>query len=117
MDKSEALFKYIEKIHLQWEQLQYICELEETKRNYVLGQLQEDDPVKEVFKVLGPDRCKANGYVISKIKEELGVVTFDMTELNDRIYQTFKEGVSYLKSDVKTILQTIFDDCGYKKKS
>lgn len=117
LDKSEALFKYIEEIPSQWERLQYICGLEETKRNYVLDQLQEVDPVKEVFLAAGPERCKANGYSISKIKNELGLSIFNMDELDSKIYSEFHEGDCWLKANIKDSLQKIFDDCSYQRKA
>lgn len=104
-----------------WKRLQLICEFYfefgPSRTQTLLDQLQEVDPVKEVFLAAGPERCKANGYSISKIKNELGLSIFNMDELDSKIYSEFHEGDCWLKANIKDSLQKIFDDCGYQRKA
>ena len=71
----------------------------------------------EYYCVLGPEKCKAQGYNTSRLKKDLGVITFSTEILTTEIYKEFKENQRISSIDAKEKLQKIYDLVGYSKKA
>ena len=101
-----------------FKRLQILCEFfwqfGKDKTDILLDQVRNDDPVKEVFMSLSPDRCRANGYKLSDCRKELGLIIFDRTSMTRKIYQVFQEGQKLEKSYIKVTLQGVYEEFGYK---
>ena len=66
---------------------------------------------------LGPDRCRANGYNITKIRKELEDINLKdiKANLKSKILSEFKVGGRYLMSDIKEKLGVIYSSLSYTK--
>ena len=71
----------------------------------------------EYYCVLGPEKCKAQGYNTSRLKKDLGVITFSTEILTTEIYKEFKENQRISNAEIKQKLQKIYDLVGYSKKA
>ena len=83
--------------------------------NIVLGQISDDDEVKSCYLALGPQRLKALGYNITRIKQALGIVIFSDELLYDSIYSSFNENEKYTLADLKMRLENIYKSINYQK--
>ena len=112
---SEFMNVYFKKTTI-FEKLKLLCEsgLSQDALNIFLSQLQDGDDVKSYYTVLGPDRLKALSYSTSKIKKELGIVTFSPELLRSEIYSNFKEGEKYTLANLKNKLSLIYSSINYK---
>ena len=98
-----------------YEKLKSLCEygLSEDTIKIVLGQIPDDDEIKSYYS-LGPQRLKALGYSTTKIKRELGIVTFSWELLRQEIYSSFREGEKYTLSSLKLKLRDIYISINYQ---
>ena len=65
---------------------------------------------------LGPERCRANGYHLTEIKNEFeSTYLKDLDNLKSKILSEFKVGERYLKSDIKEKLRGIYTSESYTK--
>ena len=65
---------------------------------------------------LGPDRCRANGYHLTEIKNEFeSTYLKDLDSLKSKILSEFKVGGRYLRSDIKEKLKNIYKSESYSK--
>jgi hypothetical protein len=65
---------------------------------------------------LGPERCRANGYHLTEIKNEFEATYLkDLNNLKSKILSEFKVGERYLKSDIKEKLREIYTSESYSK--
>ena len=98
-----------------YEKLKSLCEygLSEDTVKIVLGQIPDDDEIKSYYS-LGPQRLKALGYSTTKIKRELGIVTFSWELLRQEIYSSFREGEKYTLSSLKLKLRDIYSSINYQ---
>ena len=66
---------------------------------------------------LGPDRCRANGYNITKIRKELESTYLKdiKANLKSKILSEFEVGKRYLKSDIKEKLGVTYSSLSYTK--
>ena len=70
---------------------------------------------KVYYIVLGPERCKALNYEVTKISKEFSDMQFDKSQLEDEIYKTFTIGERYTKSRIKETLKNLYKFLGYNK--
>ena len=98
-----------------YEKLKLLCEygLSEDAMKIVLGQISDSDEIKSYYIALKPQRLKALGYNITKIRKELGIVVFSPDLLKESIYSEFKEGEKYTLSDLKLKLGDIYSSINY----
>ena len=98
------------------EKLRLLCEygLSSDSIRIFLSQIADSDEVKSYYLALGPQRLKALGYNVTRIKKELGIVTFSYELLLDSIYSEFKEGDKYILSGLKNKLSYIYSSINYK---
>lgn len=99
-----------------YEKLKLLCEygLSEDAMKIVLGQISDSDEIKSYYTALKPQRLKALGYNITKIRKELGIVVFSIDLLKESIYSDFKEGEKYTLSDLKLKLGDIYSSINYQ---
>ena len=110
---SKFFEKYDEIKYIQ-DKLRFICETKLSEPARVRIENSVDNLVKN-YLALGKNRLKACGYKVEKLKNELDSRTFDLTELSNRIYNTFKIGEKYTKDFIKITLKEIYDEVSYKK--
>ena len=79
----------------------------------VLQQIIDSDEVKSYYLALSPQKLKALSYNSSRIKKELGIVTFSPELLNNTIHQNFNPGEKYSLSDLKTKLGDLYSSISY----
>jgi len=98
--------------------LQFICELHFSKnpnlQNF-LDILPNDDYAKSYYYRLGPDRCRAKGYIINDVRQEISVKEFDQKLLREEVYKHFHEGDKKTREEIKTILASIYSSLGYQR--
>ena len=72
----------------------------------------------DYYKLLGPDRIRANSYQESKIKQEWLKIhsgEFVNDKMVEEIYKTFSVGNKYSKSYIKETLKNIYSTYNYQK--
>lgn len=108
IDRFEEMKSFPEKMKL-------LCEssLSDIEIGWILDQI----PIqyKNYYETLGPDRLKACGYNVTRIKKEYDSSQVDVSDLSGKIYSIFLVGEKYLRSDVKAKLGEIYSDLGYSK--
>ena len=70
---------------------------------------------KVYYIALGPERCKALNYEVTKISKEFSDMQFDKSQLEDEIYKTFTIGEHYTKAGIKETLKNLYKFLGYNK--
>ena len=70
---------------------------------------------KVYYIVLGPERCKALNYEVTKISKEFSDMQFDKSQLRDEICNIFEVGKRYTNSEVKETLKNLYTSFGYNK--
>ena len=103
------------------EKIKYICKLNmsQTELSYVLDQVPKK--CRELYQVLGPDRCRALGYKIERMYPELercrltGSIGSKLDDIREEIYKVFQEGECYSYQDIKSTLGGIYSAVGYSK--
>lgn len=80
----------------------------------VLSQIHTD--YSKYYMSLGPERCKAQGYNVTRISKEYNdAFSVNRDNLAEEIYNTFQVGEAYSRSDVKEKLSDIFQRCNVNK--
>ena len=113
---SEFIKLYFSKT-TKFEKIKLLCEygLSENAIKVVLAQIPDNDEVKSYYTVLNPEKLRALGYNITKIKKALGIVIFSDELLLDSIYSEFKEGEKIGLSKIKITLNLLYKSIGYNK--
>ena len=99
-----------------YEKLKLLCEygLSNETMQIVLGQISDSDEIKSYYLALGSQRLYSLGYNVTKIKRELGIVTFSQELLVDEIYSNFKESEKYTLASLKIKLNNIYSSINYQ---
>ena len=100
-----------------YNKLKFLCEydLSDEAKEIIIGQIPDNDEIKSYYTTLGPIRLYELGYNVSRIKKELGILTFNPMNLINIIYSHFKIGDKILISEIKNMLTNLYDLIGYKK--
>ena len=100
----------------RYDKLRCLCEYGLSKEaiNIILGQISDSDEIKSYYTSLGPQKLKALGYNITRIKKALGIVVFSDELLIDSIYSNFKEGYKFSLVDIKTKLTSLYSSINYQ---
>lgn len=97
--------------------MKFLCEAElsDLEINVILDQVPLQ--YKNYFLGLGPDRCRALGYNVTKISKELSdvIIEQDLSSLSDKIFKRFAIGGKYSKAEIKTALGEIYSEVGYNR--
>jgi hypothetical protein len=110
----KTFFEKYKLLKTELERLKFICkaQLSEQARSVIENLV--DDRIKS-FLTLGPERLRGLSYNITKINKELGIITFDRSNLKNAILREFNVGDKLSKGDIKTKLQSLYINLGYKK--
>ena len=100
-----------------YDKLKLLCEygLSQDAIQIVLGQINDSDEIKSYYTSLNPERLKALGYNVTRIKRELGIVIFSQNILESNIYSKFKEGDKIPLFEIKQKLDNIYKSINYDK--
>ena len=100
-----------------YDKLKLLCEygLSQDAINIVLGQISDSDEIKSYYLSITPERLKALGYNVTRIKRELGIVIFSQDILESNIYSKFKEGDKIPLFEIKQKLDNIYKSINYDK--
>lgn len=100
-----------------YEKLKLFCELDLSDKalETILSQIPDSDEVKSYYTTLGPKRLYELGYNVSRIKRELGIVTFSPELLINTIYSNFHTGDKMLLSEYKQKLSDLYKSINYNK--
>ena len=113
----EEFFEGYEAQESRLYKLKYLCEYcERVGNTSILSQIQEKR-FDEYINVLGLDVCKAVWYKPAELDRRLSVLSFDTDLLDSKILTEFKVGESYVNTQIKTRLNEIYDEVGYKIKA
>ena len=98
-----------------YDKLKLLCEygLSSDAIDIVLGQINDSDEIKSYYTSLNPDRLKTLGYNVTRIKKELGIVTFSQELLEAKIYSEFKVGDKLTLSNIKDRLDYLYSSISY----
>ena len=98
-----------------YDKLKMLCEYPVSREviDLVLHQIADSDEIKSYYLALSPQKLKALSYNSSRIKKELGIVTFSPELLNNTIHQNFNPGEKYSLSDLKTKLGNLYSNINY----
>ena len=99
-----------------YEKLRLLCEgkISQEAMEIILSQISDSDEVKSYYTTLGPQRLYSLGYNVTRIKKELGIITFSQDLLVQEIYSNFKEGEKYTLSSLKNKLSSIYSSINYQ---
>ena len=113
----EEFFRGYEAQSSRQYKFKYLCEYcERVGNTSILNQIQEKR-FDEYINVLGLDVCKAVWYKTSELDRRLSVMSFDTDLLNSKILSEFNVGESYSNTQIKTRLNEIYSEVGYKIKA
>ena len=122
-DIVKKVLKYVIKRDDFYYVMKFICEniyfnenekVSEDDKELILSELPLD--YSKYLTTLGPDRCKANGYHITRIMKEFDTkYKTNFANLKSKILSEFKVGEKYLKSDIKEKLGIIYSSLSYTK--
>ena len=113
----EEFFRGYEEQGSRLYKLKYLCEYcERVGNTSILNQIHEKR-FGEYINVLGLDVCKAVWYKTSELDRRLSVMSFDTDLLDSKILSEFKVGESYANTQIKTRLNEIYNEIGYKIKA
>ena len=97
--------------------LKYLCEYcERVGNTSILNQIHEKR-FDEYINVLGLDVCKSVWYKPAELDRRLSVMSFDTDLLDSKILSEFNVGESYPNTQIKTRLNEIYKEVGYKIKA
>ena len=116
MEVSNFLFEYESKKTL-YDKLRLLCELNLSKQalDIILAQIPDSDEIKSYYTILGPQRLYELGYNTTRIKKELGIITFSPELLRASIYHEFKVGDRLTLLEIKDKLTVIYNSINYTK--
>ena len=113
----EEFFRGYEAQSTRLYKLKYLCDYcERVGNTSILNQIQEKR-FGEYINVLGLDVCKAVWYKPAELDRRLSVLSFDTDLLDSKILSEFKVGESYPNTQIKTRLNEIYNEVGYKIKA
>jgi hypothetical protein len=114
---TEDLNKYINIIYSfsnPVEKYKYLCSLTESTVLSILPHLPSS--FQNYYSVLGPERIRALGYNVTKMRLEYeGVMGNQEIDIRPIIASVFVVGNEYTKAEIKKKLKEIYDSAGYTK--
>ena len=121
-DEVEQKVEEFNSIKAVRDRLKFMIEYSKTASKENLGNFLELIPgkYKDYYDIVGPDIITACSYVESEIKKKWRETLSNgeiKDEVTDKIYRTFIVGQRYTKSDIKDVLNNLYEKLGYKKKA
>ena len=116
-NRTKWIFKKLSLERSIHSRLKFLCEkdMDDNTRNSVLRNMPDTDKVKHFYMKLGPDRCKANCYSVTRMTSEICDNSFSILEISKEIYKHFKVGDKVLLLEAKDIIRSIYLGLGYNK--
>ena len=122
-DETANIIENIDNLDKFWEKLRYIYSLDmsEDLAKRVFDNLLDTNLAKYYYSISKEVASKL-GYSKKAMDKEYNRLnsissTIDLENLSEEIYNNFTEGNKYLRSNIKSILQEIYDKLGYSKKA
>ena len=118
-DTADNVNKFIDRFNNDFavfrDKMKFLClaDLTDDERKLVLERIPYT--YSNYYIALGPDRCKALNYEVTKISKEFSDMQFDKSQLEDEIYKTFTIGERYTKAGIKDTLKNLYKFLGYNK--
>ena len=111
---SSVLYEFEQKT-TYYDKMKLLCNTNLSKEalELILAQISEEDDIKSHFLALGPEKIKALGYNMTKIRRELGIVIFNKELLINTILSKFSVGNKIPNSDIKDALGNLYTSIGY----
>ena len=99
------------------DKLKLLCEydISNNAKDIILSQISDSDEIKSYYLALPKEKLRALSYNSTKIKKELGIVTFSQELLKECIFREFHVGDKLLLSDIKSRLSTLYKSINYNK--
>ena len=114
-DMYTDFFREYESIKDRGQRLKYVCEYYFNGGDIQpLLDLLPDKRFKEYLTILGPEKCKARGYRISRINDFLDVNSFSDEVLIRELYSTFEVGKTYSNSVAKSMMSEAYKRIDYR---
>ena len=100
-----------------YDKLKLLCEFDmsDQAKEVVLSQIPDSDEIKSYYTALSPEKLKALSYNSTRIKKELGILTFSPELLINSIYDNFQSGKRMSLVDIKAKLTEIYQKINYEK--
>lgn len=98
-----------------YDKMKLLCNTNLSKEalELILAQISEEDDIKSHFLALGPEKIKALGYNMTKVRRELGIVIFSKELLINTIFINFKIGDRMINSKIKEKLKSLYTSISY----
>lgn len=111
---SSVLYEF-ERKTTYYDKMKLLCNTNLSKEalELILAQISEEDDIKSHFLALGPEKIKALGYNITKIRRELGIVIFNKELLINTIFTNFNVGDKLNQIDIKQKLFDLYTSISY----
>lgn len=111
---SSVLYEF-ERKTTYYDKMKLLCNTNLSKEalELILAQISEEDDIKSHFLALGPEKIKALGYNMTKIRRELGIVIFNKELLINTIFTNFKIGDRMINSKIKEKLKSLYTSISY----
>ena len=110
LDTFNVMTNYIKK-------MEYVCSYGNDKTDEEFNLFLNSIPksFKNYYTVLGPAKCKAHKYQQASMEKEYQrLLNNQGVSLEDRIYDTFHAGDRLKRTDIKTMLEKIYQDSGFQ---
>ena len=111
---SSVLYEF-ERKTTYYDKMKLLCNTNLSKEalELILAQISEEDDIKSHFLALGPEKIKALGYNMTKIRRELGIVIFNKELLINTIFTNFNVGDKLNQIDIKQKLFDLYTSISY----
>lgn len=111
---SSVLYEFEQKTTC-YDKMKLLCNTNLSKEalELILAQISEEDDIKSHFLALGPEKIKALGYNMTKVRRELGIVIFSKELLINTIFINFKIGDRMINSKIKEKLKSLYTSISY----
>lgn len=111
---SSVLYEF-ERKTTYYDKMKLLCNTNLSKEalELILAQISEEDDIKSHFLALGPEKIKALGYNMTKVRRELGIVIFSKELLINTIFINFKIGDRMINSKIKEKLKSLYTSISY----
>ena len=111
---SSVLYEFEQKT-TYYDKMKLLCNTNLSKEalDLILAQISEEDDIKSHFLALGPEKIKALGYNMTKIRRELGIVIFNKELLINTIFTNFNVGDKLNQIDIKQKLFDLYTSISY----
>ena len=111
---SSVLYEF-ERKTTYYDKMKLLCNTNLSKEalELILAQISEEDDIKSHFLALGPEKIKALGYNMTKIRRELGIVIFNKELLINTIFTNFNVEDKLNQIDIKQKLFDLYTSISY----